>query len=147
MLGEGLSRFEMSRLDRLVLLLDQGSSSGIKRNASMQLAEIINNRPQDLASLLNKIVPLLGFKSWDTRTQTAITLGRMQIPVSWNERDLPFLDFDDFNQLKKGVLLLESPGEEYEAFIMEADEQKRSIKEKLGLEIGKFVILIQRRAN
>lgn len=128
----------MSRLDRLVLLLDQGSSSGIKRNASIQLAEIVNNRPEDLA-VLSKIVPLLGYKSWDTRTQTAITLGRIVIHVTWSVRDLAFLEFEDFKKLKKGVPLLESPGEAYEAFMMDADEQKKIIKEKLGLEIGDFI--------
>ena len=120
----------MSRLDRLIVLLDQGSSSGIKRNASIQLAQIVNNRPQDLASLLVKIVPLLGFKSWDTRTQTAMTLGSMQVSVIWQLRDFEFLEFSDFEELKNGIPLLESPGEEYEAFIMEADEQKKIIKEK-----------------
>ena len=126
----------MSRLERLVLLLDQGSSSGVKRNASIQLAQIASTKSEVIPFLLGKIVPLLESKNWETRAQAAATLGLIKVRQHWILRTVPFLDLDDFRELKNGMPLLESPGDEYEAAGMEAGEQKRLIKEKLGLELG-----------
>ncbi|KAH0282936.1 SNF2 family DNA-dependent ATPase domain-containing protein [Aureobasidium namibiae CBS 147.97] len=64
-----------TRLDRLVILLDTGSTQLIRNTAAQQLADVQKNHPDELFNLLTRIVPFLRSSSWDTRTAAAKALG------------------------------------------------------------------------
>ncbi|CBF74527.1 hypothetical protein AN4187.2 [Aspergillus nidulans FGSC A4] len=64
-----------SRLDRLVTLLETGSSPLIRNTAAQQLADVQKQHPDELFNLLGRILPYLKSKSWDTRTAAAKAIG------------------------------------------------------------------------
>ncbi|KAL4790741.1 hypothetical protein BDV19DRAFT_371803 [Aspergillus venezuelensis] len=64
-----------SRLDRLVTLLETGSSPIIRNTAAQQLADVQKQHPDELFNLLGRILPYLKSKSWDTRTAAAKAMG------------------------------------------------------------------------
>ncbi|XP_076043200.1 histone acetyltransferase 1 isoform X2 [Oratosquilla oratoria] len=56
-----------SRLDRLFVLLDTGSSAVTREAAAQQLGEIVKLHPHELHPLLNKLHTYIISHSWDTR--------------------------------------------------------------------------------
>ncbi|GLI78073.1 TATA-binding protein-associated factor mot1 [Penicillium ochrochloron] len=64
-----------SRLDRLVTLLETGSTQLIRNTAAQQLADVQKQHPDELFNLLGRILPYLRSKSWDTRTAAARAIG------------------------------------------------------------------------
>ncbi|EME50250.1 hypothetical protein DOTSEDRAFT_68955 [Dothistroma septosporum NZE10] len=64
-----------SRLDRLVTLLETGSTQLIRNTAAQQLADVQKNHPDELFNLLTRVVPYLRSPSWDTRTAAARAVG------------------------------------------------------------------------
>ncbi|KAJ7118732.1 SNF2 chromatin remodeling protein [Mycena epipterygia] len=104
-----------SRLDRLLLLLDTGSSTSVRNTAAKQLAQLaaksvisdvaleedlINSRqhvsqgdPQawaELMSVVARIIPFLHSKSFDTRTAASVALSQIfsLVPV-WQPESKP----------------------------------------------------------
>lgn len=63
------------RLDRLVILLDTGSTQLIRNTAAQQLADVQKAHPDELFNLLTRVIPFLRSSSWDTRTTAAKALG------------------------------------------------------------------------
>src|ERR1700760_3621463 len=63
------------RLDRLVTLLETGSTQLIRNTAAEQLADIQKQHPDELFNLLTRVIPYLRSKTWDTRTATAKAIG------------------------------------------------------------------------
>ncbi len=64
-----------SRLDRLVGLLDNGSTPLIRSTAAEQLAQVQKLHPDGLLNLVSRVLPHLWSKSWDTRTAAARAIG------------------------------------------------------------------------
>ncbi|KAF1816473.1 putative TBP associated factor [Eremomyces bilateralis CBS 781.70] len=64
-----------SRLDRLVTLLESGSTQLIRNTAAQQLADVQKQHPDELFNLLTRIIPYLRSKSWDTRIAAAKAIG------------------------------------------------------------------------
>ncbi|ODH19656.1 hypothetical protein ACO22_06160 [Paracoccidioides brasiliensis] len=64
-----------SRLDRLVTLLETGSTPIIRNTAAQQLADVQKQHPDELFNLLGRILPYLRSRSWDTRTAAAKAIG------------------------------------------------------------------------
>ncbi|KAH2752761.1 hypothetical protein KXW10_004254 [Aspergillus fumigatus] len=64
-----------SRLDRLVTLLETGSTPFIRNTAAQQLADVQKQHPDELFNLLGRILPYLRSKSWDTRAAAAKAIG------------------------------------------------------------------------
>ncbi|KIY00038.1 uncharacterized protein Z520_04676 [Fonsecaea multimorphosa CBS 102226] len=64
-----------SRLDRLVTLLDKGSTQLIRNTAAQQLADVQKQNPDNLFALLGRVLPYLQSQSWDTRTAAAKAIG------------------------------------------------------------------------
>ncbi|KEF58727.1 uncharacterized protein A1O9_06653 [Exophiala aquamarina CBS 119918] len=56
-------------------LLDKGSTQLIRNTAASQLADVQKQNPDNLFSLLGRILPYLQSKSWDTRTAAAKAIG------------------------------------------------------------------------
>ncbi|KAI9796332.1 MAG: TATA-binding protein-associated factor mot1 [Candelina submexicana] len=64
-----------SRLDRLVTLLETGSTQLIRNTAAQQLADVQKQHPDELFNLLSRVIPYLRSKSWETRTAAAKAIG------------------------------------------------------------------------
>ncbi|RKF55709.1 TATA-binding protein-associated factor MOT1 [Golovinomyces cichoracearum] len=64
-----------SRLDRLVTLLETGSTPLIRNTAAQQLADVQKSHPEELFNLLTRVVPFIKHKTWDTRIAAAKALG------------------------------------------------------------------------
>lgn len=63
-----------TRLDRLILLLDTGSTQVIRQTAAQQLAAIQKDHPYELYNILGKLMPHIRSKSWETRTAAALAM-------------------------------------------------------------------------
>ncbi|CAI0433201.1 unnamed protein product [Linum tenue] len=66
---------QSSRLNRLLTLLDTGSSQATRFTAAKQIGDIAKSHPQELSSLLKKVSPFLRSKNWDTRVAAAHAIG------------------------------------------------------------------------
>ncbi|KAK7208345.1 hypothetical protein BZA70DRAFT_273502 [Myxozyma melibiosi] len=65
----------MSRLDRLVSLLDTGSTQLVRNTAADQIADVQKAHPDDLFNLLGRVFPYLRSPKWDTRVAAARAIG------------------------------------------------------------------------
>ncbi|KAK0602735.1 hypothetical protein LWI29_036474 [Acer saccharum] len=66
---------QSSRLNRLLTLLDTGSTQATRFTAARQIGDIAKSHPQDLNSLLRKVSQYLRSKNWDTRVAAAHAIG------------------------------------------------------------------------
>ncbi|TDZ29364.1 putative helicase mot1 [Colletotrichum spinosum] len=66
-----------SRLDRLVTILETGSTRLIRDTAVNQLADWQKQQPEELFNLLSRIVPYLRHKDWETRSTAAKAIGKV----------------------------------------------------------------------
>ncbi|OWB58497.1 hypothetical protein B5S28_g4536 [[Candida] boidinii] len=65
----------MSRLDRLVILLETGSTQFIRNTAANQLADLAKQHPDDALNLLSRVYPFLLSKKWETRVSASKAFG------------------------------------------------------------------------
>jgi TATA-binding protein-associated factor len=147
-----------SRLDRLVLLLDTGSTNTVRSAAAKQLGQVQKQHPDELYPLLtrvlvhlNRLFDNLYSKSWETRIAAgqAIEAICSNVPI-WDpavgnadvEELNGLLSFDNLdinNVLMNGKPLLSSKGKEFDDDLSDMDPkerlalQKKRIIEKLGL--------------
>lgn len=70
-----MAQQQSSRLNRLLTLLDTGSTQATRFTAARQIGDIAKTHPQDLNSLLKKVSQYLRSKSWDTRVAAAHAIG------------------------------------------------------------------------
>ncbi|RHZ83144.1 hypothetical protein Glove_99g122 [Diversispora epigaea] len=148
-----------TRLDRLVLLLDTGSTPAVRLTAAQQLGEIQKQHPGELHNLLSRVVVHLSNKEWDTRIAAgqAIEAIAKNVPqwdppeVIKNENEkLPtineldnnkysFNNFEIASVLQNGKTLLGSAGKEYDLELSDLDPaqrlalQHKNLRERLGL--------------
>ncbi|KAF8445155.1 putative TBP associated factor [Terfezia claveryi] len=102
----------MSRLERLVSLLDSGSTQLVRHTAAQQLADVQKSHPDELFNLLNRIVPHLRSKSWDTRTAATKAIGGIvENAEAWDpnrEDDLVKIEENDSRAIKSGIVKQEN---------------------------------------
>uniref|UniRef100_A0A6P4F1M9 TATA-binding protein-associated factor 172 n=1 Tax=Drosophila rhopaloa TaxID=1041015 RepID=A0A6P4F1M9_DRORH len=74
-----------SRLDRLFILLETGSTAATRHAAAKQIGEVQKLYPHELHALLNRLVGYLHSSSWETRIAAAQTVEAIlkQVPP-WN---------------------------------------------------------------
>lgn len=79
----------MSRLDRLFVLLETGSSAVTRRAAAQQLGEAQRLHPHELHHLLARVSTLLKSPQWDTRVAAAHAIQAIlaQVP-QWDPQPL-----------------------------------------------------------
>lgn len=65
----------MSRLDRLVVLLEKGSTPFIRNMAADQLSDVAKGHVEDVISLLGRVYPFLKAERWETRIAAARAFG------------------------------------------------------------------------
>ncbi|KAL5612663.1 hypothetical protein BROUX41_004242 [Berkeleyomyces rouxiae] len=66
-----------SRLDRIVTLLETGSTRLIRETAVNQLADWQKQQPEELFNLLARVVPYLRHKDWETRVTAGNAIGKI----------------------------------------------------------------------
>ncbi|XP_071815312.1 TATA-binding protein-associated factor 172-like [Apostichopus japonicus] len=151
-----------TRLDRLFILLDSGSSTVTRKAAANQLGEVQKLHPHELHNLLAKVHVYLRSESWDSRIAAGCAVEAVaknvpqwrpikQIkkesaessPVPMERDPADRLEFSKFNVAKvmeNGTSLLGSAGTEYEQDLdtgMDPKErlqtQKKMLQKRLGL--------------
>lgn len=156
----------VSRLDRLFILLDTGTTPVTRKAAAQQLGEVVKLHPHELHSLLTKVLIHLRSTNWDTRIAAgqAVEAIVKNVP-EWNPPprpkqedgcecpmdELPVSDrlrfdrFDICRLLKNGASLLGSAGAEFEVQDDTSGEidpkeriarQRKLLQKKLGLDMG-----------
>ncbi|XP_071987194.1 TATA-binding protein-associated factor 172 isoform X2 [Engystomops pustulosus] len=156
----------VSRLDRLFILLDTGTTLVTRKAAAQQLGEVVKLHPHELNNLLNKVLIYLRSPNWDTR----IAAGQAVEAIVKNVPDwsptarikkeagsecsndessasdrLSFERFDIAKLLKHGASLLGSAGVEFEVQDDKSGDvdpkeriarQRKLLQRKLGLDMG-----------
>src|SRR5436309_12177207 len=64
-----------SRLDRLVVLLETGSTTLVRTTAAQQLADIQKQHPHELYNLLARVAPYLRNREWECRVAAGRAIG------------------------------------------------------------------------
>ncbi|KAG4305422.1 hypothetical protein PORY_000978 [Pneumocystis oryctolagi] len=105
-----------TRLERLILLLDTGSTQVIRQTAAQQLAAIQKDHPYELYNILEKLIPYIRSKSWDTRMAavSAISAVIKQVPL-WDP-DVGNAEHEElklFTEKKGSLSVLEDNYEEF----------------------------------
>ncbi|XP_068672856.1 TATA-binding protein-associated factor 172-like [Montipora foliosa] len=129
-----------TRLERLLLLLDTGSTAVTRKAAAQQLGEVQKLHPHELQNLLNRVHVFLKSSSWDTRIAAGqaieaiaqnvpqwdpATSQKIKVePAEGNKEEtgsntveselLEFSKFDINRVLKHGERLVGSSGAEYD---------------------------------
>ncbi|GAB1607432.1 TATA-binding protein-associated factor 172-like [Argonauta hians] len=151
-----------TRLDRLFLLLETGSTPLIRKSAAEQLGEVQKLHPHELNNLLSKVHKFLRSLNWDTRIAAgqAIEAITRNVP-QWNPIGMPkeegfskqndqspgnllFSHFDINKVLLHGSSLLGSEGHEYdlEESGLDLEDKERLIRQRqllnkrLGLDMA-----------
>src|SRR5256885_8642621 len=74
-----------SRLDRLVVLLETGSTTLVRTTAAQQLADIQRQHPHELYNLLARVAPYLRNREWECRVAAGKAIGGIADHVpQWN---------------------------------------------------------------
>uniref|UniRef100_A0AAQ4NPQ0 B-TFIID TATA-box binding protein associated factor 1 n=1 Tax=Gasterosteus aculeatus aculeatus TaxID=481459 RepID=A0AAQ4NPQ0_GASAC len=147
----------VSRLDRLFILLDTGTTPVTRKAAAQQLGEVVKLHPHELNNLVSKVLTYLRSPNWDTRIAAgqAVEAIVKNIPV-WDPTPklkeepseglspedsscdrLTFYHFDISRLLQHGASLLGSAGAEFElqddktAVLTEADVRSYSLCEPI----------------
>ncbi|KAI8898633.1 SNF2 family N-terminal domain-containing protein [Globomyces pollinis-pini] len=140
-----------TRLDRLVLLLDTGSTATVRQAAAKQLGLVQKQHPDELYPLLLRVVKHLNSSSWESRVAAGLAIQAIcdNVPL-WNpptgsgvQEPLDVLSFDalDMNMvLENGRPLLASSGDEFDMDDWKDLDpkqrlalQKKRLMERLGL--------------
>ncbi|KAI9355406.1 SNF2 family N-terminal domain-containing protein [Zopfochytrium polystomum] len=149
-----------TRLDRLILLLETGSTPSVRSTAAQQIGDVQRQHPDELYNLLARVLVHLRSKTWETRVAAsqAIEAIAKNVPV-WNppagvpgsmDDSLDAMAEDDgrltFNLLNietvviSGTPLLASSGGEFAVDLSHMDprerilHQKKLLKQRLGIE-------------
>ncbi|KAK5990175.1 TATA-binding protein-associated factor mot1 [Cladobotryum mycophilum] len=117
-----------SRLDRLVTILETGSTRLIRDTAVNQLADWQKQHPDELFNLLSRVVPYLRHKDWETRQTSAKAIGKivehaqLYDPNSEDAPSEPKKEEPNKEELKK-----EEPSPENDEIKKEEDSKTSSI--------------------
>ena len=142
-----------SRLDRLFILLESGSSPGTRRAAAAQLGEVVAVRPGELLRLLARLRRLLTNKEWDTRMAAAqaleAILAKVKVWQPGEEKEeegeckdspvsgLSLENFDLEKVMKTGKCLMASEGGEFDhEDVVGLGLQKQRLQQTLGLDVA-----------
>ncbi|KAL5034972.1 hypothetical protein BDV3_004461 [Batrachochytrium dendrobatidis] len=147
-----------TRLDRLVLLLDTGSTASVRSTAAKQLGQVQKQHPDDLYYLLSRILVYLRSKSWETRVAAGDAINAVASAVpQWDppsptahstseasaesavaatdleELLLGFNNFDITTVVDRGAVLVASSGGEFDVDLSGMDPKERLVFQKKQL--------------
>ncbi|KPM11156.1 TATA-binding protein-associated factor 172-like protein [Sarcoptes scabiei] len=153
-----------SRLDRLFLLLDNGSTPLTRKAAALQLGEVQKLHPHELNKLLIKVRQYLHSSSWDTRIAAsqaveAITLNvpewfpsgkpKEDCPIEENslinEDRMSYSRYDVNTVIRCGHNLFASCGDDFDEAEPSVDsrekiaQMRQTLNQKLGLNFAEKI--------
>lgn len=153
-----------TRLDRLIVLLENGSNPSVRAAAAEQLGAMQAQRADQMFHLISRVLPLLQSKSWETRSAGALALEKIAanfkawIPLYGSDTSIKeeledenldegddedwwsFQTVDLANVIENGRPLTSSSGDEFNVDFTGMNSHERlvlmqkQIKEKLGFE-------------
>ncbi|XP_077979914.1 TATA-binding protein-associated factor 172-like [Glandiceps talaboti] len=149
----------VTRLDRLFLLLDTGSTPVTRKAAAEQLGQVQKLHPHELHNLLVKVHVYLKSTNWDTRIAAGQAIeaivsnvppwqpnatkikdeadtpdsSRTSTPVQRDTGRLEFSQFDISRVLQNGTFLAGSSGTEYETSEEASDDPKERLAKQRKL--------------
>ena len=142
-----------SRLDRLFLLLETGSTSLTRKAAALQLGEVQRLHPHELYNLLAKVRQYLKSNSWETRiaASQAVEAIVANVPLwmpsgvkSEQNADndvvdnvigrMKFEKYDINTVIKCGHNLLASEGQEFDEMTDNSMDGSMDLKDKIALQ-------------
>ncbi|XP_075232109.1 TATA-binding protein-associated factor 172-like isoform X2 [Lycorma delicatula] len=153
-----------SRLDRLFVLLETGSSPVTRRAAATQLGEVQRLHPHELHNLLSRLTTYLRSPTWETRIAAGQAVeailknvpqwdppgvpGNDEKEGLWHAGRLRFSTFNIMNVISNSAYLMGSEGKEYDFDIDSADgdnkerlaRQCQQLNSRIGL-VGSESIL------
>ncbi|KAF8001682.1 hypothetical protein HF325_004183 [Metschnikowia pulcherrima] len=102
----------MSRLDRLVILLETGSTPFIRNTAADQLSDLAKNHPEDIISLLEEVAAARAFggivshaPKWDPNSEASIIkeeqLQKLEDQDNIKREDEPNVKLEQSEELRK----------------------------------------------
>ena len=96
----------VTRLDRLVVLLETGSTTLVRNTAAQQLADIQKQHPHELYNLLARVAPYLRNREWECRVAAGKAIGGIaeNVPL-WdpNSDDMQDVKSENFlHSIKEG---------------------------------------------
>ncbi|OBA24561.1 hypothetical protein METBIDRAFT_135132 [Metschnikowia bicuspidata var. bicuspidata NRRL YB-4993] len=120
----------MSRLDRLVILLETGSTPFIRNTAADQLSDLAKSHPEDIISLLGRVYPFLKSDTWETRIAAARAFGGIvNHAPKWDPNSPASIEKEkQFKKLEENSIVKE---EEEPGVKLEQDEELRKLNESL----------------
>ncbi|GFO18590.1 TATA-binding protein-associated factor 172-like [Plakobranchus ocellatus] len=146
-----------TRLDRLFLLLESGSTPLIRKSAADQLGDVVKLHSHELNTLLTKIHSYLRSPNWETRVAAsqAVSAIAKNVPA-WEPRGIPKTEdppskgcgtlllsqFDVKRVLLSGCSLLASEGDQYDLSPVDMNDkeqllqQRQQLNKRLGLDIA-----------
>lgn len=140
-----------TRLDRLFLLLDTGSTPLIRKSAAEQLGEVQRLHPYELNNLLEKVLGYLRNSSWETRVAAGQALEAIAKNVpQWMPKGtvkseseaspaahvagkVLFSKFNIQRVLNHGTSLLGCEGGQYDADVSGMDDKEQLSQQRLLL--------------
>lgn len=105
-----------SRLDRLVTILETGSTPFVRNTAADQLSDLAKQHPHDILNLISRVYPFIFHKKWETRISAAKAFGGIISHISlWdpnnnddndnnsndNENEKDNSNDNEYNKIKK----------------------------------------------
>ena len=117
----------MSRLDRLVILLESGSTPFIRNTAADQLSDLAAGHPEDAINLLGRVYPFLKSGKWETRISAARAFGGIVNHCEKWDPDSP-----------AAIKLEHELEEKNEPFIKTEEDDQAKIKEEQNDELKKI---------
>ncbi|KAI1306108.1 TATA-binding protein-associated factor mot1 [Mortierella claussenii] len=136
-----------TRLDRLVLLLETGSTAAVRATAAQQLGDIQKQHPSELFNLLSRHGNLpsdnLAIET-EAKVDTGTSKPKSASELARYDR-LSFVNFDISQVLQNGKLLLGSAGKEYDLDLSDLDPaerlaiQRKNLAANLGLMTSQFM--------
>jgi TATA-binding protein-associated factor len=122
----------MSRLDRLVVLLETGLTPFIRNTAADQLSDLARGHPEETINLLGRVYPYLKLPKWETRIAAARAFGGIVSHAElWDPND------DDDQPLTASVELAPSVKlEEVDDMKIKQEEELQKIDDNMLNLIG-----------
>ncbi|KAG0053998.1 TATA-binding protein-associated factor mot1 [Gryganskiella cystojenkinii] len=135
-----------TRLDRLVLLLETGSTAAVRATAAQQLGDIQKQHPSELFNLLSRWSPFCFHFATDPEVKLENGVTEKPPVTEHSQYDrLAFNNFDIGQVLQNGKLLLGSAGKEYDLDLSDLDPaerlaiQRKNLATNLGLMTSQFM--------
>lgn len=135
----------MSRLERLVVLLETGSTPFIRNTAADQLSDLAKGHPEEIISLLGRVYPYLKSPKWETRIAAARAFGGIVDHAElWDPNDPKIIKKEEegeelvkkeLNQtslIKEEVKIKQELEDEFIKIKQEQDEELRKLDDTIS---------------